>query len=79
MGRLRLGDHQQTRGVAVQAMDDPGPLLPAEQGPDRAALAEPVGERPIRVTRSGVDDQAGRLVDHREPLVLVHNHEIHGR
>ena len=60
-------------------MDDPRPLLPAEQRPDRAALAKPVGERPIRMAGGGMDDQAGRLIDHREPLVLVHHHEIHDR
>ena len=67
------GDHQQPARVAVQAMDDPGPLDagdpavlgatgPPEQGVDHG---------PRRVARGRMDDEAGGLVDDQQVVVLV--------
>ena len=61
------GDDHQPRGVLVEAVDDPRPLrlAAAEQ------LAERVDQRLAAVPGRRVDDQPGRLVDHREPVVDV--------
>ena len=67
MGGRFPGDDQEPGGVLVEPVDDPGPLrvLPAP------------GQIPERLDQGGagiagrrVDDQAGRLVDHRQELVL---------
>src|SRR5437762_9995920 len=36
-----------------------------------------VNERPLRVTRGGMDDEPGRLVDDEEVLVLVRDDQLH--
>ena len=70
--RVALGDDQQTRGVAVEAMDDSGPprLLAAGRAP-----VQRLRERAGAVPAGGVDDDAGRLVDDEQVLVLVGDRE----
>jgi hypothetical protein len=66
---VRAGDDQQPRRVAVQPVDDAGPLgLVAAR--DRVGR-EPMDERAARVPGRGVDDDARRLVDNEQVLVLV--------
>src|SRR3989449_1189158 len=69
--RLRLRDEEQARRVAVETMHDAGPAL----GPGRERRALPrehVHQRVIPVARARVDDEARRLVEHGEVLVLEH-------
>ena len=75
MYRVALGDHQQTGGVAVQAVDDSGaPLLLAAAG---ASAGQGLGERPGPVSARGVHHDSRRLVDDQQVLVLVRDDEVH--
>ena len=63
---LGARDDHQARRVAVEAVDDPGPArLSAGDG-----AGEQVDERSARPARARMDDEAGRLVDDGEVLVL---------
>jgi hypothetical protein len=72
---FRPGDDHQPRRVAIQAVDDAGPLRVAAGD----LAGEGVDERPARVTRTGVHDEAGRLVDHEQVLVLQHDLRLRRR
>ena len=67
------GDHDQPARVAVEAMDDPGPLDAGDPAPGRAVAVrqERVDQRPAGVPRRRVDDEAGRLVEDQQVVVLV--------
>src|SRR4029079_648397 len=71
---LALGDHEQSRRVAVEPVNDPRSLR-VTAGEARDALRE----RPGGMSRSGMDDQTGGLVDDREVLVLVRDPQVEGR
>ena len=75
MGLVGAGDDEEPRGVAVESMDDPRPrrIAPARDG----VREESVDERAVRVPGRRVDDDAGRLVDDEEILVLVHDAQRH--
>jgi hypothetical protein len=60
MRLLGAGDDEQPRGVAVEAVDDAGPLLVA---PRRVERDEPVDERATPLPPRRMDDDSGRLVD----------------
>src|SRR5262249_8379318 len=62
------------RGVAVEPVHDPRPLLvfPAAREADK-----PVDERTARVPGRRVHDNAGGLVDHEQVLVLVRHPQRH--
>src|SRR5436190_6522104 len=62
------GDDHQSRGVLVEPVDDPRALRVAA-APEE--LSKHVDERRAAVPRGGVHDQAGRLLDHGQPLVGV--------
>ena len=64
---LRARDDEQARRVAVEAVDDARPLRVAAGG---AVLQQAVHERPARVAGRRVDDDARRLVDDEQVLVL---------
>ena len=69
----RPGDDEQSRGVAVEAVNDSRPvLLPA----GCTGLDESLGERAACVTGRRMHDDAGGLVDDEEMLVLVRDHEL---
>ena len=68
-------DHHQPGRVLVQAVDD------ARAGNRLQAAVEvqqPVLQGPARVSRRGMDDEAGRLVDNEDVLVFMDDGEIHG-
>jgi len=67
-----LGDNEEARGPAVQPVDDPGAAHAPDPGERRAtARQEGVDERPRRMTRPRVDDQARGLVHDKDGVVLV--------
>ncbi len=74
MRLLRAGDDEQPGGVAVEAVDDPRPVLVAAGGVVRE---QAVHERPALVPRARVDDDAGGLVDDEQVLVLPDDVEVH--
>ena len=72
-GRPR--DDEQSRGVAVEPVDDPRPL-------GLVTSFDVVGEQPVHEGAVGVpwsrmDDEACGLVDHEQVLVLVRDDEVH--
>ena len=54
-------------------MDDPEPTL---LSPRRAVVDERIRQRAGGVSGAGVDDEAGRLVDDEQVLVLVRDAEL---
>ena len=73
---VRSGDHEQPRGVAVEAVHDPGAVgLVAPGGGSRQRLRE----RPVPVAAGRMHDDPGRLVDDQQVLVLVGDRERHRR
>ena len=76
VGRVVLRGDQQAGAVLVDAVDDAGPLLPADAGERVAAVPEQgVDQSAVRMAGSRVHDHAARLVDHDEVRVLVHHVE----
>src|SRR5919204_834251 len=71
---LRAGDDHQAGRVAVEAVDDPGSFGVAACDVSRE---QSVHQRPAGVPRRGMDNEAGRLVDYHQVLVLVGNAEVH--
>ena len=71
---LRAGDDEQARGVAIEPVDDPGPVVVV---PTLGSVGEqPLDER-ARARRSGrMDDEAGRLVDDEQVLVLPDDRDV---
>jgi hypothetical protein len=67
------GDHQEPARVAVQAMDDPGPLDAGDPAPRRpvAVCQQGVDEGAVGMARRGVDHEPGRLVEDEQVVVLV--------
>src|SRR5581483_1751721 len=70
---VALGDDQEPRRAAIEAMDDPGaPGVLAAGGTAVERLRE--GPRPM--TASGMHDQAGRLVDDEQVGILEGDPEL---
>jgi hypothetical protein len=68
VGRVVAGDDQEAAGAFVKPVHDPrSPRV----GAAPEDLAELVDERRPPVAGGRVDDQAGRLLDDRQPLVEV--------
>jgi hypothetical protein len=70
---LGARDHEKPRGVAVEPVDDALPIVLTPRG---AVLDQRLGQRAFRVSRARVYDDAGRLVDDQEVLVLVRDAQI---
>ena len=76
VGGFRLGDDQQPAGVFIEAMDNARPPNSADSGQTRAAMADQgVDESAVGVSRRGMNNQTGRLVDDDEMCVLETNVE----
>jgi hypothetical protein len=73
---LRARDDEQARGVAVEPVDDAGPVLLPALG---AVLDQTVNERALSASGPGMDDDACGLVDDEQVLVLVRDAEIDAR
>src|SRR5271169_3609345 len=76
MRALGLGDDHQPAGVLVEAMDDAGPSHAADAGKAGAAMRDQrVDEGAVGVSRGGMDDEAGGLVDDEQICILKTNIE----
>ena len=68
-----LGYHEQPRGAAVEAVDDPGPQHAADAREVVHPGEQRVHERAARGAGRGVDHEAGGLVHDQQRSVLVHH------
>ena len=75
--RVVLGDHQQARGVLVDAVDDPRAQLAADAAQVAHVREQRVHQRPRLVPRRRVHHQPGRLVDDDQPAILVDDRQRH--
>lgn len=80
-----LGDDHDAARVAVESVDDAGPLLAADSGEVGAVVEEGVDEGSRLVAWRGVHDEVGGLVDDDEVVILeedvegdVFRHGFHG-
>ena len=74
MRQLGFGDDHQPARALVEAMNDTRPANPADPGEARTAVADQgVDERPLRVSRRGVDNQPCRFVDDDQMSILELN------
>ena len=79
MRGVRLGDHQQAGRVLIQTVDDAGPAHAADarqRGP--AVGDEGIHERAGLMPSSRMHDEAGRLIDDDERVVLIDDGERDG-
>ena len=75
---LGLGGDHQARSVLVQPVDDPRSSLAADAGKALAAMGDQrIHQCAVRIAGGGVDDQAGRFVDHDQILVLEDDFQRH--
>src|SRR5690606_20773989 len=72
------GPEEQAGGALVEAVDDPGPVGLADAGDLRVAGEQAVDQRPLVPPGTRVDDDAGRLVDDDQVVVLVDDGHGHG-
>ena len=73
IGVVVAGDHHESRRVLVEAVHDPGPRRAAAAD---AAGQQAVHQRALLVARRRVHDHPRCLVDHQEPVVLVHDLDV---
>jgi len=72
VGMVALGHHHHAARVAIEPMHDSRPAHPANPRKAFAAMVdEGVHQRGCPIARSGVNHQAGRLVDYDQGVVLV--------
>src|SRR6267378_1279076 len=77
MRQIALRNEQQSRGVAIEAMDDAGPAFGrTAAGQLGAAPRQHVDEGVVPVAGTGMHDESCRLVEHGEMLVLVDEIQI---
>ena len=79
MGLVGLGYNHQAGCVLIETVDNARPLHPANAGQTRTTVGdERVDECPRRVTRGRVHNEALRLVDDDDRVVLVNDIEWDG-
>ncbi len=72
MRLVGLGHDQKPARVLVETVDDAGPRDAADAGEARAAMGdERIDEGLVGVAGARMDDEAGRLVDDDERVVLI--------
>src|SRR5438105_9210040 len=74
-----LRDEQQPRGIPVEPVHDPRTPLRRALRERRAPLHQDVHQRVVPVAGAGVYHESGRLVEHREVLVLEHEVQLSRR
>jgi hypothetical protein len=75
MSFVALGGNQHTRGSSIQSVDDSRSLHSTNPGQVVAMMKQSVNECSARVSRSGMDNHPGRLVDDDQIFILVENIE----
>ena len=70
-------DNDQAGGVAVEPVDDTRPLRPADRRPSRTAGEQSVNQRAGGMAGSGMHDEARRLIDDDQVVILVKHTEVH--
>src|SRR5256886_4764478 len=76
---IGLRDDEQSRRVAVEPVHDSRPAFRRPARQVGAAADQDVDEGVVPMPRAGMDDEAGRLVEHGEVLVLVHEAQVRVR
>ena len=74
MRLVRACDDEEAGRVAVEPVDDAGPVPVSARG---VVSEQAVHQRAPLVPRAGMDDDAGRLVDDEEMLVFPDHVEVH--
>src|SRR6266436_5840321 len=74
--KVGFRDQQQARGVAVEAVHDPGPALGGALRERGAPFHQDVDQRVVPMAGARVHHQTRRLVQHGEVLVFVREAEI---
>jgi hypothetical protein len=77
MGQIGLGHDHETRGIAIEPMNDAGPSF-RSTGQGSAASHQRVDQRVVPVARSRVNHQSSGLIDDGKVLVLVDQDEGNG-
>ena len=77
MGRVVLRDHECAAGFLVQTMDDSGTLFSPDAGKIRAMRQQRVHQSMRLMPGARVHDNAGRLVEHEEIVVLENDVELY--
>jgi hypothetical protein len=70
-----LGDDDATACLLVETVNDAGSFRAADSGKIRAMREQCIHERVPCVTRAGMNDKAGRLVDDNQVFVFMQNFE----
>ena len=71
MDALVLGDDQEAGRVAIEPVDDSGPVFAGKRGKPIEVELERVDQRAPPVSPRRMGDHSGRLVDDRQMLVVV--------
>jgi len=74
-GRQRLGNDHESRRVLVQPVHDAGT---GQRGSARMVREQPIQKRSPPMAGRGMDDEAGRLVDHQKLLILEDDRQRNG-
>jgi hypothetical protein len=73
--RVTLCDHQQSRGVSIETVDN---ACPPRFVPTRGDAGQRLSERPRAVTPPGMNNHSGRLIYHQQMLVFIRQSEPRG-
>ena len=75
VGGIVFRDQDATAGVLVETVDDSRSQGVAARGDEAAVVEDGVDQRALPVTRGGMDNEAGRLVQAEQVVVLVEDVE----
>ena len=79
MGLIRLGDHQETARVLIEAVDDAGPPHSADAGETRPAMGdERIDQGSGFMSGGRMHHKTSGFVDHDEVLVLIDDRQRDG-
>ena len=75
MRRVIFGRDHGAAGFLIEAMNNSGPLLSADPGKAGAMMEQGVDQRVRLVSGAGMHDEARRLIEHEQIVVLEKNRE----
>src|SRR5215510_1025258 len=73
MRHVIFGNNKTTTRLLVETMNDSRALFPANSGQRGAVVEQCVDQRVFTMTRTRVNDQPRRLIDHDEVVVFEEN------